>query len=72
MVNKTKRNAIFYKNKLRHFTWIKVTKIKSLQTFYFFKRARVRLSAKLMIILVEKTLIIFGHAVIIYIIFKSL
>ena len=29
MVNRTKRHAIFYKNKLEHFTWIKVTKIKS-------------------------------------------
>ena len=29
MVNRTERNAIFYKNKLEHFTWIQVTKIKS-------------------------------------------
>ena len=49
-VNRAKRNAFFYKNKrLGHFTWIKVTKIKSSlkvpgkilrnsETFHFFRR----------------------------------
>ena len=50
IVNRAKRNAFFYKNKrLGHFTWIKVTKIKSSskvprkilrnsETFHFFRR----------------------------------
>ena len=45
---------------------------KNSQTFYFFRQGQVSLSAKIMIILVEKTLIIFGHAAIISIIYKSL